>query len=905
MALNKTLSFDLELKPGGIPPIIHASQGDIGRMFKANIYWDGSAATSYVSGATVNLRGKKPDKTVFDYTATLAGSMVTFETTEQMTIISGPVECELVFSQGGDVIASANFVLMVEDSPWNPENPSESEVTGLTEMIQAELPDAVDDWFENDAATSTVFQTAVNDATVDYIEENGFNSLSQMANVSDEVRAGNIYPSKRITATGTLAITPEEYSGSHLYGTIPYQSNVLLTNWNVNLTPGKYTLFIKSKTGFEYPDKLDLNIYNVSGVTYPLNRREPLVFTVSQAVNSSALRLYLYNSTYSSGLTIDDTLYVYLCAGEYTLADFDRNESIADEIASVVNPLNIRFSYGTIDGNNGEITDYYKYARAYSNIVSFPFPVSVSAPNGHYIVYYYAPDGSYLFDTGWRSTEQTVINENTPFRIMVAVTNTANIFTDIKELSALLSVSTNISGLPIPFERGSIDDGADDTYNQNARARCPICVHDYDVKIETKTGAFYPHFFDDNNTFSFNNGGWIYKSSYIIPAGQRYRLILTLDPYSSATVPVATITAAFTITKVKNRYNKAIEYIRSLKWHFNTDPATQGTWTNHNHGDLLTIAHISDVHADVIRYRNFVNFVKDNSNIIDAAIQTGDIVDAPTTEQLTAMHALDPDNVVLWCTGNHDVAGNAGGGNMVSISRSDLYDAFELDTNTGELYYYKDFSEKGVRLIVLNTYNADNSSVDYDYKSAQLEWFVSTLKDAATNNLSVIVAYHYQESEIVENNKSFYTRFYQWEGIGGGAPYPYSAVEDIVEAFKNGTTVTTTFYNGSITADFTGYAGDFICHLTGHTHQDRIGYSEKHTDQLIINIVCGAVNEGFGRKIRNFTDVSDLPRQQGEYCENAFNIYTFDIENKVVKVLRVGSDMNDQMRPRLVDTFTF
>lgn len=137
MALNKTMTFDLELKPGGIPPIVHASQGDIGRMFKANIYWDGSAATSYISGATVNLRGRKPDKTVFDYSATLAGSMVTFETTEQMTIISGPVECELVFSNDGDIIASANFLLIVEASPYDPDALSESDVEGLTDVLES------------------------------------------------------------------------------------------------------------------------------------------------------------------------------------------------------------------------------------------------------------------------------------------------------------------------------------------------------------------------------------------------------------------------------------------------------------------------------------------------------------------------------------------------------------------------------------------------------------------------------------------------------------------------------------------------------------------------------------------------------------------------------------------------
>lgn len=167
MALNKTMTFDLELKPGGIPPIVHASQGDIGRMFKANIYWDGSAATSYISGATVNLRGKKPDKTVFDYTATLAGSMVTFETTEQMTIISGPVECELVFSNDGDVIASANFVLIVEDSPYDPDALSESDVYTLTELVIDAIGDAITTALENNMIdTAHIDNLAVTTAKV-------------------------------------------------------------------------------------------------------------------------------------------------------------------------------------------------------------------------------------------------------------------------------------------------------------------------------------------------------------------------------------------------------------------------------------------------------------------------------------------------------------------------------------------------------------------------------------------------------------------------------------------------------------------------------------------------------------------------------------------------------------------
>ena len=136
-----TKEFKLDLAPGQLRPVVNASQGDIGRPFKADLYWNGSPWTA--TGYTAKLRGKKPDNTVFEYTATVSGSSVTFSTTEQMTIISGPVECELVFTQGDDVIASANFVLMVEDSPYNPDAPSESVVPGIEDLIEQSTPQSL------------------------------------------------------------------------------------------------------------------------------------------------------------------------------------------------------------------------------------------------------------------------------------------------------------------------------------------------------------------------------------------------------------------------------------------------------------------------------------------------------------------------------------------------------------------------------------------------------------------------------------------------------------------------------------------------------------------------------------------------------------------------------------------
>ena len=166
-----TKEFKLDLAPGRLRPVVNASQGDIGRPFEADLYWNGSPWTA--TGTTAEIRGKKPDDTVFDYTATVSGSSVTFSTTEQMTIISGPVECELVFSNDGDIIASANFLLIVEASPYDPNAISESEVQGLNAMIQAATPEAVADWFETEAPTSTVFTNAVSDAVADYADTNG------------------------------------------------------------------------------------------------------------------------------------------------------------------------------------------------------------------------------------------------------------------------------------------------------------------------------------------------------------------------------------------------------------------------------------------------------------------------------------------------------------------------------------------------------------------------------------------------------------------------------------------------------------------------------------------------------------------------------------------------------------
>ena len=236
-----TKEFKLDLAPGQLRPVVNASQGDIGRPFKADLYWNGSPWTA--TGYTAKLRGKKPDNTVFEYTATVSGSSVTFSTTEQMTIISGPVECELVFTQGDDVIASANFVLMVEDSPYNPDAPSESVVPGIEDLIEqtigGDVSDEVDAWLDaHPEVTTTVQDGSITEA-----------KLSQ--SVKDNINA-KMY---RYTELGTTSFTtPNGTSWNKTEVSFTPQLNGLLTV-AVGNTDGYPTSIALCTQGYaSYPD---------------------------------------------------------------------------------------------------------------------------------------------------------------------------------------------------------------------------------------------------------------------------------------------------------------------------------------------------------------------------------------------------------------------------------------------------------------------------------------------------------------------------------------------------------------------------------------------------------------------------------------------------------------------------
>lgn len=136
MSIGIQKTFNLDMVPGGAPPVIHVSAGDVGRPFRAVLLYNGEVYTlEYVT--SVKIRGTKPDNTVFEYALTFddEDSHVDFVIEEQMAIIAGQVLCEIRLFSGDDTIGSANFVLDVEQNCFDPDASSESDIATISDYV--------------------------------------------------------------------------------------------------------------------------------------------------------------------------------------------------------------------------------------------------------------------------------------------------------------------------------------------------------------------------------------------------------------------------------------------------------------------------------------------------------------------------------------------------------------------------------------------------------------------------------------------------------------------------------------------------------------------------------------------------------------------------------------------------
>ena len=298
--------------------------------------------------------------------------------------------------------------------------------------------------------------------------------------------------------------------------------------------------------------------------------------------------------------------------------------------------------------------------------------------------------------------------------------------------------------------------------------------------------------------------------------------------------------------------------------------------------DILTMLHFSDIHGNRDNLTRLSGFAQQYKDFIDVIVSTGDNVQYNFTNDFTFW---TNDNYVknnfLFCVGNHDLS--APSSVPTSQKQTDvpwswdsaiatetaaynkyynsLIDNWGVNYSSGHCYFYKDMiSEKdGV-----THYKIRIIFVDIGHPTTeQVSWFESTLNDAKTNGFSVIVASHFEPAK----HTSVPTPFCSREWGTQDSDYLNSSFVDKVKTF--------------ITS-----GGEFICWLSGHTHDDDFGRLETDPKQVDSNISTASDHNRSGDHIA----------KTGLRSQDCFNIMGFDTVDKVIKIMRVGRNYDRYMQ---------
>jgi len=542
---------------------------------------------------------------------------------------------------------------------------------------------------------------------------------------------------------------------------------------------------------------------------------------------------------------------------------------------------------------------------------------SVTVPYTDWTQKYTVPAGTYVIICIEKSTYST-----SSIALPVDELTNAIIIKDPNE-EIIQELSTKVSALEekapdelyiTPVKGGIGPDGSYNSMTQRIRGNA-ITYADKDYFVFTDPIYWVSVvFYQQDGTFiNFASG----NNNIEIPKGSYFNLFIGRQDY--VTIDISEWKHLHIIPKVsKGLFNyDSYDVIERNKEAFNNILAAQkhsrqSSEDNSGNSDKkFTIAHISDIHDDVVRMRNFNTFVSYLDSLVTTCVLTGDFVTLPIEAHYNyIMPTVDANTKLLKVVGNHEKtqndlkSGSPTYGQTFYNTRAEMYENLNMDTPTGKLYYYQDFMNK-FRVIVLNQYDTDAEIwPSIEYTQEQIDWFISTLKDAATNNLHVIVACHQPELTPRPNNKGFYQRYSAsvWHEYDGTTE---TIVEDIINAFKHAGTVSGTYRNNiSINETFSD-AGIFVAYMCGHYHADLIGYSSKYEDQLYLLLSHSGFTDNATTICRVIDTGSDVLRIPSCKFEDLFNVYVFDDVNRLIRVIRVGSDTVDDMTDRKKACFSY
>lgn len=310
-------------------------------------------------------------------------------------------------------------------------------------------------------------------------------------------------------------------------------------------------------------------------------------------------------------------------------------------------------------------------------------------------------------------------------------------------------------------------------------------------------------------------------------------------------------------------------------------------WLRSATANPLTLLWFTDIHRWQLPLNRIIEFKKylAGLEILDDTIVTGDLVRNASSEGSTFTSFWDGTQGtedILIALGNHDhyaqstePHGRATFEDLDALFFGNI-DSWGVVRQSNYPFYYKDYTGQGVRLIVADTF-VKQSEVD------QEAWLTSVLDDAKTSGLAVVIACHYLilNSSAEINSVDIYDN--AWSNNlardTGTTTMDYESTDcDIVKCV----------------ADFIEDGGTFLCYMIGHTHTDIVSHPTGHPDQLIINCASASPDRDHETKLTT----NDLPRYADTRTQDCFNVITFDAENKLVKCVRVGANVNMYQIPR-------
>ena len=299
-------------------------------------------------------------------------------------------------------------------------------------------------------------------------------------------------------------------------------------------------------------------------------------------------------------------------------------------------------------------------------------------------------------------------------------------------------------------------------------------------------------------------------------------------------------------------------------------PANYGkVWGYKSQLPLLTLLHISDIHSDAGAMKRLCNFMEEYGENIEDCICTGDLLGGRWKDSFEFWAGDKRSLTFLSCVGNHDMLADETGWDWsIRASQEDCYNRFfapfienwNCIYQQGKTFYYKDYPENKIRLIVLNSVLIDEEKED------QLSWLENVLNNAIEEELHVIIAMHYPVYM-----KKIPCNFSTLDVGDGKGDVSMSVYQEKV-------------------ASFTNKGGNFVTWLTGHIHMDYIGYSEQYPDQLCIAIDALCCYQSMA--------YNDADRTIGMPSEDLYNLVTVDTNDKLIKIIRIGSNLDRYLRKK-------